>query len=207
MLVKFAYRFHRDYLLRRERVPERRLVAYQCWGYRRGHLCAGVFRFADALVLDHWRVVRNSGPALRSYVSRVNARRHADLCQETSVPRALTITRSGRETHLRSRRRPAHAYLGSLARPRAPAMAMARGARLPTPALVRIFMVQRVSHYVPEIFCSAGQLNNANWPSAAAGSSAVAGECVDGHSGPTTRDCDISGQWATPSLLCTRTRA
>ena len=56
-----------------------------------------------------------------------------------------------------------------------------------------------------EIFCSATVLDNANWPVIAAGSNAVEGTCQDGYSGPTSRNCDLNGNWTPVSVACTRT--
>ena len=57
-----------------------------------------------------------------------------------------------------------------------------------------------------QLFCSATQGNNANWPHAPAFSQSVSGECISGYSGSPTRDCSAYGDWLAVSNPCTIVR-
>ena len=57
-----------------------------------------------------------------------------------------------------------------------------------------------------QLFCPSTQLNDANWSHTAAGTTSVAGECVAGYSGTPTRGCDLTGNWQTVAVPCTRNR-
>ena len=69
-----------------------------------------------------------------------------------------------------------------------------------------IFVVLKGSDdgYQIENTCSAGVLDNADWPSAIGGTSGVSGTCSTGFTGPTTRDCNLNGTWSAVTTPCTR---